>query len=168
MIKSIIRSELRECLDVLKAGYEDIAIKFGMTEDNCPYRGRTRLPFVEFEKEFLTGYQMYGYFFQEKLVGFLSLVFKENRMDIHDLAILPEYQNNGFGSDLMRFAKEKAAERKCERIMLGMIDDNKRLKDWYEKHGFITIDQKRFDTVTYTVGKMECVTEVRICQLSSP
>ena len=147
-----------DCLNILKLSYEEGAIKFGQTEENCPYRGRTRLPINELEREFLEGCMMYGYFHNDKLVGFLSLTFLEDgAMGINDIAILPEYQSKGFGSELMQFSKEEAKRQHCKKIRLGMIDDNIKLKTWYEKHGFKTIRVVKYDTVTYMVGKMELV-----------
>lgn len=159
MIKPIAQSDLPDCLSLLAAGYEESAIRFGMTEANCPYRGRTRLPFSELEKEFLGGYQMYGYYCKDRLVGFLSLREEDDALNIHDLVILPEYRRHGFGSELIRFAKQKAGEHKHKKITLGMIDDNHELKQWYEKHGFQTVERKQFDMVTYIVGKMEFISQ---------
>ena len=157
MIKPIIEWDLGDCLHVLKMGFEDGAIRFGQTEENCPYRGRTRLPLSELRKEFLEGCHMYGYIHDDKLVGFLSLIFDGERMGINDIVILPEYQNKGFGAELMKFAKNEARKRKCGKIRLGMIDDNTQLKNWYERHGFKTISLTKYETVSYMVGKMEAV-----------
>ena len=99
---------------------------------------------------------MYGYYKKDKLVGFLSLSFVEDIMKINDLAILPEHQSCGFGSELMLHAKEEAERQKYKKISLGMIDDNLQLKKWYEKHGFKTKKLVKYDTVTYFVGEMEC------------
>ena len=100
---------------------------------------------------------MYGYFENGKRVGFLSLALSDDTMKINDIAILPEYQKNGFGSELLQFSKEEAKKRGCEKIRLGMVDDNIELKRWYEKHGFKTVELIHYATVTYTAGKMECI-----------
>jgi len=76
-------------------------------------------------------------------------------MGINDIAILPEYQDKGFGSELIQFAKEMARRHGCEKLKLGMVDDNVRLKKWYEKHGFHTARLVKYEAVTYTVGRME-------------
>ena len=157
MIKLIKKSELSDCLDIMKMAYEAGAIRFDKTEYNCPYRGRTRLPLSELEKELHEGCQMYGYFYNDKQVGFLSLKFSDDTMGINDIAILPECQNNGIGNTLMQFAKEEAEKNNCKIIRLGMIDDNTQLKKWYEKHGFKTVRLIKYETVSYTVGKMELV-----------
>jgi len=154
MIRPIAEADLSDCLDILKASYEASAITFGMTEDNCPYRGRTRLPLSELQKEF-GNCQMYGYYNNDCLVGFLSLAdFHDGSMGINDLAILPEYQCNGFGSEMIRFAKEEARRHGCSILRLGMIDENARLKKWYESHGFHTTRLEKYEKVTYHGGKM--------------
>ena len=157
MIKPITESDLNDCLDLLKASYEAGAIRFGQTEENCPHRGRTRLPLSKFRQEFLDGHQMYGYYHDDKRVGFLALSFNDGVVRVCDLAILPEYQNRGFGSDFMQFIHDEAIRLDCKIIRLGMIDDNTELKAWYKKHGYKTINLTKFDTVTYTVGLMELV-----------
>jgi len=155
MIEPIRREQLHVCLNILKRGYERTAIEFGMTEDNCPYRGRTRLPYQVFEDEYNNGYMMYGYMCNEEMVGFLSLYKDNGTMNISDIVILPEYQNRGMGSRLMQFAIEKAEELYCNRIALGMVYDNIPLRQWYEKRGFQTVKLINFETVRYTVGNME-------------
>ena len=155
MIQLIKREQLQECLDILKQGYEHTALTYGMTEENCPYRGRTRLPYQIFENEYNNGHMMYGYICDNKLAGFLSLYKEERTMNINDIVILPEYQNKGFGSRLMQYAKEKAMESDCSKLALGMVHDNLKLREWYEKEGFHTVRLVNFDTVSYTVGNME-------------
>lgn len=98
---------------------------------------------------------MYGYFDNNRIVGFLSLLPKDSQINIHDLAILPEYQCNGFGSELIKFTIDKATELNYKKIKLGMVDNNEKLKKWYEKQGFKTVKLLNFEKVTYKVGIME-------------
>ncbi|HBL84383.1 MAG: hypothetical protein A2Y17_04855 [Clostridiales bacterium GWF2_38_85] len=155
MIIDVSKDLLPNCLDVLKSSYEDSAVAFGMTEENCPYRGRTRLPLKELEKERNNGCIMYAYLLNDKMVAFLSLSVRGEVLCINDIAVMPDYQNQGIGNKLLHFSKSKAKELGCQKIRLGMIDDNTKLKAWYESHGFKTIDLKKYDTVFYTVGTME-------------
>ncbi|HOQ76804.1 MAG TPA: hypothetical protein PK369_09585 [Thermoclostridium sp.] len=41
-------------------------------------------------------------------------------------------------------------------IVLGMIDENQKLKDWYRKHGFEGVGIRRSVKAPFTVGYMEC------------
>ena len=155
MIEPIKKENLPKCLDILRLGYEKTAIQFGMTEENCPYRGRTRLPYHVLEKEYNDGCLMYGYKRNDELVGFLSLKITQQEMYINDIVITPAYQNGGCGTALMQFAIEQAKEKHCNKIILGMVHDNTVLRRWYEKFGFKTINLKKYEKVAYTVATME-------------
>ena len=155
MIRPITRELLFSCLEIMKLGYENTAIKFGMTEENCPYRGRTRLPYHVFEDEYNSGCMMYGYMQNEVIIGFLSLRMEKQIMHVNDIVILPAYQNKGYGSALMQFAIEKAKASNCDRIILGMVYDNIPLRRWYEKIGLTTIKLKKYEKVNYQVATME-------------
>lgn len=155
MIEPVLKEHLPVCLDIIKKSYEDTAVAFGMTEENCPYRGRTRLPLSVFEKEFNDGYMMYGYTKDGRIIGFLSMQLKEDTLYIQDIAILPSYQHNGYGGELLRFAKETALDAGCPKLSLGMVHDNIPLREWYQGHGFHTVKLLHFEKVDYTVGIME-------------
>ncbi len=155
MIEPIRREHLSTCLDIIKRSYEDTAATFGMTEENCPYRGRTRLPLSVFEKEFNDGCMMYGYTKGGEMIGFLSMQLKEDTLYIQDIAILPAYQHNGYGGELLRFAKETAKSAGYPKLSLGMVHDNVPLREWYLGHGFHTAKLLHFEKVSYAVGIME-------------
>ena len=157
MINKITREQLPKCLDILTKSYEDSAVTFGMTEENCPYRGRTRLPLQELEKEFDNGYTMYGYVTENHIIGFLSMKADAGELSIQDLAILPDYQGKGFGTALISFAKKTAKQANCKAISLGMVHDNISLREWYQKQGFKSIKLLQFEKVSYTVGIMELI-----------
>ena len=156
MIVPFKKENLIHCLEILKLGYEKTAIQFGMTEENCPYRGRTCLPYNVFKEEYDKGYLMYAYKKENNLIGFLSLQIINEEMHINDIVIVPAYQNNGVGNELMQFAKEQAKIKHCNKIILGMVHDNIPLRSWYEKLGFKTVKLDKYETVDYTVGTMEC------------
>ena len=157
MIRQINKTDLYDCLNIFHHGYETVAVEFGLTEENCPDRGRASLPYHKLLIEFENGTLMFGYYLNEKIVGFLGM--KMNNVDtckLDDIIILPEYRQNGYGKELLAFCKQKAKELGAKKVMLGMIDDNKRLRKWYEDNGFINIGYKKYEGTHFTVGKMEC------------
>lgn len=156
MIKQIKKSDLMSCLEVFHCGYETVAIEFGLTEDNCPDRGRANLPFDKLLSEFENGTLMFGYFLENKIIGFLGLKIDDNGVcKLNDIIILPEYRRKGYGKELLEFCKIKALELGASKITLGMIDDNRELKIWYIKNGFINAGFKKYDKAPFTVGFME-------------
>jgi RimJ/RimL family protein N-acetyltransferase len=156
VIKQIIKSDLLSCLEVFHCGYETVAIEFGLTEENCPDRGRASLPFNKLVSEFEKGTLMFGYFLENKIVGFLGLKIDDNGVcKLNDIIILLEYRQKGYGKELLEFCKIKAFELGANKISLGMIDDNQKLKNWYIKNGFINVGFKKYDKAPFTVGFME-------------
>lgn len=158
MIKPITKSDLKDCLKIFHQGYETVAIKFGLTEENCPDRGRACLPLQKLQADFENGALMFGYFCNEKLVGFLGIRMHDNCIcKLNDIIILPEYRHNGYGKELLTFCKETAKALGAHKVLLGMIDDNKRLRQWYENNGFVNVGYKNYEGAPYTVGIMECI-----------
>lgn len=160
MIKPIEKSDLMSCLEVFRLGYETVAAEFGLTEDNCPDRGRANLPFDKLVSEFEKGALMFGYFFENKIIGLLSLKIVDNGVcKLNDIIVLPDYRNKGYGKELLDFSKSKTLELGANKITLGMIDDNQKLKNWYIRNGFINVGINKFDKAPFTVGYMECLLE---------
>jgi len=158
MIKAMTKSDLPTCLDIIHTGYETVAIEFGLTEGNSPDRGRASLPLEKLAESFDSGTMMFGYFADDTMVGYLGMkMMGFGFCGIDDIVILPEYRQRGYGKNLLDFCKQKAKELGAEKIRLGMIDDNKRLKKWYEDNGFVTVEYKKYENAPYTVGKMECL-----------
>jgi len=156
VIRPIVRVDLPECLKVFHEGYETVAIEFGLTEENCPDRGRASLPFAKLEAMFDAGTLMFGYFSEDTLVGYLGMTSWGEVCSVDDLIVLPTHRQKGYGKELLDFGKEKAKSLGANKIRLGMIDDNKRLRKWYEDNGFVTVAYKQYDGAPFLVGKMEC------------
>lgn len=157
MIRRIRKNDLPACIDIFHKGYETVAVEFGLTEENCPDRGRASLPFEKIENDFENGVMMFGFLVENKVVGFLGIKTLDNGdCGLNDIIILPEYRGNGYGQALLDFCKVKAKELGAKKVRLGMIDDNTKLKEWYEANGFVNIRLHRFDGSPVTTGWMEC------------
>lgn len=57
-------------------------------------------------------------------------------INIHDLAVLPEYRGHGIGKSLLLAVDEKARELGCGRVTLEVQSNNTRAKSLYEAIGF--------------------------------
>ena len=156
MINPISKSDLPACLNIFHRGYETVAIEFGLTEDNCPDRGRASLPLEKLLSEFESGTAMFGCYAGDALVGYLGMKMMGGVCGLEDIIVLPEYRRSGYGKELLDFCKRRAKALGAVKIRLGMIDDNKRLRKWYEDNGFVNVGYKKYPGAPFTVGKMEC------------
>ena len=61
----------------------------------------------------------------------------------------------GYGTCLLDYCKKKALELGVRKVVLGMIDDNIRLRNWYIKNGFVNTGYKKYENAPFTVGYMQ-------------
>ncbi|MDP7573186.1 MAG: GNAT family N-acetyltransferase, partial [Myxococcota bacterium] len=57
-------------------------------------------------------------------------------LNIHDLAVLPEWRGRGVGRALLAAAEDRARQRGCCKLTLEVQDSNRRALQLYERFGF--------------------------------
>lgn len=57
-------------------------------------------------------------------------------LNVHDLAVLPEYRGQGVGRALLQAAEERAKKRGCAKLTLEVREDNAPARHLYHQHGF--------------------------------
>jgi len=153
-IKIINFDNLPSCLEVVNNSFATVAKEFGLTEQNCP----TNPAFIKIDRlinDFNKGSLMFGYFTNEKIVGFVQITKKDD--DIYELgrlAVLPEYRHSSIGKKLIGFAKEKVQELGGKKITIGIIEENTMIKNFYTINGFIHTGTMVFAHLPFTVGYM--------------
>lgn len=68
-------------------------------------------------------------------VGFSTFSAKP-LLNIHDLAVLPEFRGKGVGRQLLEAAEAKASELGCCKLTLEVRADNSRAREVYKQFGF--------------------------------
>lgn len=155
MIKQVEETDLPECLETIRRSFRSVADDFGLTPENCPTNGAF-MPLERLANDYKNGDKMYGLYEGSGVVGFVQLAEKENGVfELEKLAVLPEYRHKGYGGQLIRFSEKKVAELGGSTIKIGIIEDNKRLKDWYAQNGFAHTGTRTFAHLPFTVGFME-------------
>lgn len=72
-----------------------------------------------------------------------------------NLAVLPEYKHKGIGKQLLEHAFNKAKEAGCKVVNIGIVEENKVLRKWYELNGAIHIGTKKYDFFPFTCGYLK-------------
>lgn len=57
-------------------------------------------------------------------------------LNIHDLAVLPQYHGRGVGQALLRAVEDRALRKGCCKLTLEVLDDNTRARALYRRFGF--------------------------------
>lgn len=149
-------TDLQTSLTVIQTAFATVAEEFNLTRENAPTNGA----FIDFKRlkmEKDKGIKMYGAF-REQQIGFMAIekaAAGAGVFYLEKLAVLPEYRHQGYGKLLLDFAFDYVRAQKGERVQIGIIDENMRLKNWYTAYGFIESGLKKFDHLPFTVCFLE-------------
>ena len=157
MIREIQQENLTECVKVIRDSFATVAKEFNITEENA-----TRYTAFATDENRLNWHlngehrPMFGYVADGKIVGYCSLLWLENgECELNNLAVLPEYRHEGIGAKLLAHAFEKAKEQGCSKVKIGIVEENKVLRKWYETFGFVHVGTQKFEFFPFTCGYME-------------
>ena len=96
---------------------------------------------------------MYAYVDSGKIVGYYSLFMQENQeCELSNLCVNPDYRHRGIGEALLKHAFEKAKELGCQKVNIGIVEENVVLRKWYEEQGCVHLGAKKFEHFPFTCG----------------
>lgn len=155
MIMQVQESQLAQCLEVIHASFAAVAEEFGITQSNCPTNGAF-IPLSRLQEDFQNGNLMYGKTVDSKIVGFVQIGNTGNSVwKLYKLAVLPEYRHCGYGKELVEFAVNTIKKNNGIKVLIGIIEENTVLKNWYLKNGFTHQGTEVIPQLPFTVGFME-------------
>jgi len=149
--------EIPECVRVIRSAFATVADEFGFTAENAPRftafaTNEQRLRW-HFEQEHRP---MFVYCIEGRIVGYYSLaLLKDGAIELNNLAVLPEYRHRGIGGQLLHHALASARELDRSLMKIGIVEENKILRQWYEQYGFLHIGIEKFDFFPFTCGYLE-------------
>ena len=163
MIRRIEKEELPMCLDFIHLCFSTVAEKFGLTKENCPGHNAF-MPMEKLENFWNWGFMMFGLFEENQngeneLIGYFSIskdLEKEETYVLHNLCVKPQMRKQGYGKQLLDFAKEKVRDLGGKILFLDFINDYTELKEWYLKNGFEFKGTVKYEHLPFTVGYAEC------------
>lgn len=159
MIKKITEKDLPECVNVIKESFLTVANEFGFTPENA---GR----FTAFatNEERLKWHllkenrPMFAFYENDKIIGYYSLLLQENNVcELNNLCVIPTYRHKKIGANLLEHSFDAARKLGCVKMNIGIVEENKVLRKWYETFGFIHTGTQKFDFFPFTCGYMEKV-----------
>lgn len=157
MIRLIERNEIEKCVEVIRKSFLTVAQEYGFTQDNAPRFTAFDINSEALYKQFDEGRPMYAYFDEdEQILGYYSLNIQEDgECELNNLCVLPKYRHKKIGESLFFHGLMIAADRGCVKVNIGIVEENKKLRAWYEKLGAKHIGTKKFDFFPFTCGYME-------------
>lgn len=180
MVREMEKKDIEKCVKVIRESFYTVAEEFGFTQENAPRftafaTTAERLASQFQEKRLMCVYEetLSSAFIngQDKedavIIGYYSLQIQENgECELNNLCVLPQYRHQKVGEALFYHAILQAAAAGCIKMNIGIVEENKRLRAWYEKLGAKHVGTKKFDFFPFTCGYMErliCLEEKILC-----
>ena len=150
-IRLLNKDDLETAAHVIRESFAATANDFDLTIDNCPTNGAfTQAKHLMNELE--NGNQLFGVYLGKKMIGFFELVYHEDQQaDLEKVSIIPSERGNNYGKLILNRAKEIAYNNQMETINIGIIKENKDLKNWYQKMGYQIVCSKNFSHLPFEV-----------------
>jgi ribosomal protein S18 acetylase RimI-like enzyme len=90
--------------------------------------------------------------------GYLILQLEPEKelCSVGSVYVLPEFQREGIGRRMMRLARDEGRRAGCRTLRLGVMEQNRKARDWYERQGFRFSERVPFamgsTTVVHLIG----------------
>lgn len=157
MIREVKKEDIPACVEIIRKSFKTVADEFGFTEENA-----SRFTAFATTNDRLCWHMdgehrpMYLYCDDGVICGYYSLLMQENKeCELNNLAVLPSYRHKGIGKQLLEHAFDTARKKGCTAVNIGIVEENRILRQWYEDHGAIHVGTQKYDFFPFTCGYMK-------------
>jgi len=165
-----IQEYLPAVCEVIRLAFATVAEELHLTRQNCRYHPAFLSDSDLADSLCRPGVLCFGAISNDIPVGFAAVWPKSEdafamdqapvapACDAYELArlcVLPEYRHAGLGARLLQAAFQAAKEHGAQRIEIGIIAENERLRRWYEHNGFTVTAVREYSHLPFTVCEME-------------
>lgn len=157
MIQKISKNEIPDCVEVICKSFMTVADEFGFTIENAPrftaFATTEERLVYQLEKEKRL---MFACYEDGKMVGYYSLL-KQNQKEceLNSLCVLEEYRHKKIGEQLLKHAVSEARKMGCSQMNIRIVEENVKLRKWYEAHGAMHIGTEKYEFFPFTCGYMK-------------
>jgi diamine N-acetyltransferase len=154
-IRDITGMPLENSVAIIRRAFGEVAEAMGITEQNAP-RYTAFITKEKLEETRQTGAVFWGLFIDGKQAGFVAVVKEDDGTYwMKRLAVLPEFQHGGNGKALVDTAIAYAKTKGEKKLYIGMVNEQKGLKEWYLAMGFKETSVQKFERLPFSVCFME-------------
>lgn len=159
MIREISKKEIKNCVEIICKSFLTVADEFGFTTENAP--GFTA--FATTEERLINQLEeehrlMFAFYENGEMVGYYSLLKQnEKECELNNLCVLEEYRYKKIGEQLLEHAFSEGRKMGCSQMNIGIVEENVRLRKWYEVRGAEHIGTEKYDCFPFTCGYMKKV-----------
>ena len=158
MIRKIDQEDIGRCVKLIKESFMTVADEFGFTKENAPGFTAFATTIERLEQQYHEQRPMYVYVAGNQIIGYYSLHLQENgACELNNLCVSPQYRHMKIGEKLFLHAIEQAKTYNCKVMHIEIVEENTKLRKWYESFGAKHIGTQQFDCFPFTCGYMKIV-----------
>ena len=153
-IREITNEPIEPNAAFIRCCYQTVADEMGITPENAP-RYTAFITDEWLEEERANGAVFYGYFIDGVKAGFVTLEQEhehESKWFMKRLCVLPDYRSHRIGRKLVDHIIACARKREIDTLHIGIVDEQKGLKDWYIKIGFSEYERFEIPNLPFSVS----------------
>lgn len=155
-IRPVQPEDIPEAVRVIQESFATVAEDFRLTRENAPRFTAFAVTEEQLRWQMEQEWPMSALVEDGRMVGYYALSPRDRgACELNHLCILPAYRHRGLGGVLLKHALVHAVELGFVRMTLGLVEENRVLRAWYEAYGFTHTGCKKFDFFPFTCGYME-------------
>lgn len=157
MIRPMREDEISICAALIRTSFLTVAQELGITEQNAPRFTAFATDASRLTWQFEQGRPMFVCIDEHDMpIGYCSLCEKDvEAVELNNLCVLPGHRHHKLGEKLLLHAIREAMMRGYLRMTIGIVEENKQLRAWYEKYGFVHTGTQKFDFFPFTCGYLQ-------------
>ena len=160
-VREANEADVGTLVTLLRESFQDVAERFGLTVENCP----KNLAFCTDQRikgDLERGLSYYILEHDGEPCGCVAL--EKASPDVcylERLAVLPQHRRKSYGRILVKHIFEEASRNGSQRVEIGIIARDTKLRNWYGKFGFVLKGTKTFDHLPFVVAFMSAKIDER-------
>lgn len=156
-IRPMEYDEIDACVSLIRHSFLTVAQDFGFTAQNAPRFTAFATDAQRLQWQYAQGRPMFICCDTHSApIGYYSLCEKDGEtVELNNLCVLPEHRHQKLGEKLLLHAIREAMVRGYRVMTIGIVEENRQLRAWYEKYGFVHTGTQKFDFFPFTCGYMQ-------------
>ncbi len=155
-IRPLARQDIPAAVWLIRESFATVAQALRFTQEDAP----RFTAFSTTEERLLWQMEqerrpMFALFVEGAMAGYYSLRMEPAACELNNLCVLHAYRHKGRGGILLRDAFFRAAGLGATVMKIGIVEESRRLRAWYEAAGFIHTGTEKFPFFPFTCGYME-------------
>jgi ribosomal protein S18 acetylase RimI-like enzyme len=149
-------NEIELATKIINEAFLTVAHEFNFTKEKVP-TFPAYITSATIENQILGGLILFIYEENGISVGCIGVSYSKESdyFKAERFAVIPEYRHRGIGKKLMDFIEKKVNQEHGKSIIVEIVNENQRLKDWYIRNEFTEVRIDKYDHLPFMVSVLE-------------